>query len=462
VPVVRARFAGGVSRQRALLIGFIGVAAFSAFFLVRPFFDAEPAYRPRPPGTTQAYSFVVVAAFVPYALAVWAARRGVPLRWSLGGTVVLHALVLPAALTQSQDLYAYLFYGKMWAVFAANPYVDLPLRFATDPWFPWMRWPGQPTVYGPLWTMVTAAPAWLAGGSLSLAFVLAKVVVTGLGAAAVAGLLRAARVRGLDAGLALLVVGWNPLLIVSLPLGGHADVAVAAAFLWALVADRRRRPAVAALLLTAATLVKAYAGVVLVVYLLALVRRSVPVAARATAVSAGVGALCWAPFWVGPETLSGLARIGGQASSSLGGTVQTALGAVLPSDLAGWIVRLVGVMVVAAVVLVVARSPGFARDPWPGCAAAFAAYLAVTPWFLPWHLIGLLALAAVAASAKLRAAAFVFSGTAPLTASFGGSWWGRWIQTVLRYGAPALTWVTAGARRETGPRAERSPPPRRS
>jgi hypothetical protein len=165
---------------------------------------------------------------------------------------------------------------------------------------------------------------------------------------------------------------------------------------------------------------------------------------------------------VGPETLSGLARIGGQASSSLGGTVQTALGTVLPSDLAGWIVRLGGVMVVAAVVLVVARSPGFARDPWPGCAAAFAAYLAVTPWFLPWHLIGLLALAPVAASARLRAAAFVFSGTAPLTASFGGYWWGRWIQTVLRYGAPAVAWLTAGAHRETGPRAERSRPPPRS
>ena len=459
---MRARFAGSVSRQRALLIGFMGLAAFSTFFLVRPFLDAEPAYRPRPPGTAQAYSFVVVAAFVPYALAVWAARRGVPLRWALGGTVVLHALVLPAALTQSQDLYAYLFYGKMWAVHAANPYVDLPLRFATDPWFPWMRWPEQPTVYGPIWTMATAAPAWLAGGSLSLAFVLAKAVVTGLGAAAVAGLLRAARVRGLDAALALLLVGWNPLLIVSLPLGGHADVAVAAAFLWALVADRRRRPVVAALLLTAATLVKAYAGVVLVVYLLALVRRSVPVAARATAASAAVGILCWAPFWVGPETLSGLARVGGQASSSLGGTVQTALDTVLPADLAVWTVRVFGLLVVAAVVTVVARSPSFARDPWPGCAASFAAYLAVTPWFLPWHLIGLLALASVTGSAKLRAAAFAFSGTAPLTASFGGSWWGWSIQTVLRYGAPVVAWLTAGEHRATGPRAARSRRPTRS
>ena len=65
----------------------------------------------------------------------------------------------------------------------------------------------------------------------------------------------------------------------------------------------------------------------------------------------------------------------------------------------------------------------------------FAAYLAVTPWFLPWHLAGLLALAAVAASAPLEAAAYSFSGTASLTASFGETGWGGALQAGLRYGS---------------------------
>jgi hypothetical protein len=451
-----------VNNRRALLIGFLGLAAFSAFFLVRPFLDPGPAYRPRPPGTAQAYSFLVVAAFVPYALAVWASRRGVRLGWSVAGAVVLHGLLLPAALTQSQDLYAYLFYGKLWAVHGANPYVDVPATFAADPWFPWVRWPGQPSVYGPLWTMATAAPAWVSQGSLALGFALTKAVVAALGVAAAGGLIRAAGDGELDAGRILVLAGWNPLVLVSVSLGGHADVAVAGALVWALVADRREKPVAAALLLAAATLIKVYAGLVLAVYLVAVARRSARVAVGAVLASAAAGTLAWAPFWAGPETLSGLLRIGGQASSSLGGTVQIALGAVLPADLAGWTVRLVGLLVVAIVVLVVARAPGFATNPWPGCAAAFAAYLAVTPWFLPWHLIGLLALAAATGSARLRAPAFVFSGTAPLTASFGGSWWGRWIQTILRYGAPALAWVRAGVRRETGPPAARSRRPRRS
>ncbi|MGH2765131.1 MAG: hypothetical protein ACRDKA_04350 [Actinomycetota bacterium] len=459
---MRTRLAGGVTPRRALAIGFMGLVAFAAFFLIRPFLDAGPAYRPRPPGTTQAYSFLVVGAFGPYALAVWAARRGIRLRWALGGTIVLHALVLPAALSQSQDLYAYLFYGKMWAVHGSNPYVDLPLRFASDQWFAWMRWPGQPTVYGPLWTMATAGPAWLAGASLPVAFALAKALVAGLGAATVGGLVRTARDRELDPARALLLVGWNPLVIVSLPLGGHADVAVAAGLLWALAADRRGRPEAAALLLTGATLIKAYAGLVLVVYLLALARRSIPVVARAASASAGAGILAWAPFWVGPESLSGLGRIGTEASSSLGGTAQLALDVALPADAAAWTVRLAGLAVIVTVTAIVARRPGFAEDPWPAATAAFAAYLAVTPWFLPWHLVGLLALATVAGSPPLRAAAFVFSGTAPLTAGFGGTWWGRAVQTVLRYAPPSAAWVRTGSRSETGPAGARSPRPRRS
>jgi hypothetical protein len=460
---LRPRVAGGVTARRVLILSFLGLVAFSSFFLIRPFLDSAPAYRPRPPGTAQAYSFLVVGGFVPYAFAVWAARRvGLGVRWAVGGTALLHALVLPAALTQSQDLYAYLFYGKTWAIHGANPYLALPLEFASDPWFAWVRWPDQPTVYGPLWTILTAAPAWVARGSLGVAVALTKVLLLGLGAAAVAGLVRAARGRRVDPATAVLLVGWNPLVIVSLSLGGHADAAIVAALPWAMVADRRGRPVAAALLLTAATLVKAYAGLVLLVYLVALLRRSVRVAGRAAAASIAFGAVAWLPFWSGVETFSGLLRIGGEASSSLGGTVQLALSSLVSDEVAVWAVRIAAAAVVLGVLAWVIRRNGFDHDPWPGAAAVFAAYLAVTPWFLPWHLVGLLPLAAVAASEPLRAAAFAFSGTASLTASFGGPWWGRAVQTSIRYGVPAAAWLTAAGRRERGRTRARSPQPLRS
>ena len=435
--------------RRAVLLGLVGLAVFSGFFLVRPFLGPSPPYGPRPAGTTYAYSFVVVAAFLPYALAVWGSRRGVALRTALAGTAILHGLVLPAALTQSQDLYMYLFYGKMWAVHGANPYVTLPLAFSSDPWFPWVRWPDQVSVYGPLWTLLTSLPARLAPGNLPLAFALAKGLVWILGLTTVAGVIAAARSRGQPAGPPLLLGGWNPVVIVSLPLGGHADGAVIAALVWAMAADRRGRPVVAAALLATAALVKAYAAVALVVYLIALARRG-RVVMPAVAACAGLAVAAFAPFWEGWRTLRGLTEVAGQASASLAGEIQRGLAAALGGEPSAWIVRVVGLVIVGSVIVLGSRRPGFQEDPWPTAAAAFLAYVLVTPWFLYWHLIGPLGLAVLAASPGVRGATLAFSGTSMLTASFGGAPLGRAVQALVRYGPP-LGMVVRAARRQRRP-----------
>jgi Glycosyltransferase family 87 len=435
-----------VTERRAVALGLAGLTAFSAFFLVRPFLGPLAPYGPRPAGTTYAYSFVVVAAFVPYALALWGSRHGVSLRTAVLGAAILHGLVLPAALTQSQDLYMYLFYGKIWAVHGVNPYLVEPLRFAADPWFPWVRWPDQPSVYGPVWTLLCAIPARLGAGSLPLAFALAKALVLALGVTAVVGIVAAARAGDQPAGRPLLLAAWNPVTIVSLPLGGHADVAVAAALVWGLVADRRGRPVLAATLLAAAALVKAYAVLVLAVYLLALARRGRALVPAVGAVAA-LAAVAFAPFWEGWRTLEGLASLARESSASLAGEIQRALGVALGGDAAGWVVRAAGVAAVGAVVFLGARRAGFDRDPWPTVSAAFLAYVLVAPWFLYWHQIGLLVLAPLAASPAVRAAAVTFSGTSLLTASFGGTPWGRAVQAVIRYGA--LLAVLGAVRRAT-------------
>ena len=419
-----------------MLVGsLIALVAIAAFFLIRPLLGPLPAYGPRPAGTTYSYVFVVVGAFFPYGAAVWAARRGAPLVTALVGAALLSLILLPSAITQSQDVFAYLFYGKLWVVHGANPYVVPPEAFASDPWFAWVRWPDQVSVYGPLWTLLSAGIVRAAGESIGLALAVTKVVTAGVIAAALGALIVAARGRGEDPGRAVVLFGWNPLVLVSVALGAHADGAIAALVLWALVADRRRRPVTAALLLAAAALVKAYAALFLLVYLVALALRR-----RSLLPAVGAGAAltvaAFAPLWAGLGTFEGLIGIAGRASSSLGGGVERLLAAVAGQDVATWAVRIVGLAVVLLVLLVAARRDGFAEDPWPAAVAVFAAYLLVTPWFLYWHQVSLLALAAMAASPGLRAGAFAFSGTSLLTISGGGGPWGTTLQTAARYGVP--------------------------
>src|ERR687885_589774 len=54
----------------------------------------------------------------------------------------------------STDIFSYVMYGRIAAVHAANPYIQPPADFASDPFLAWVFpfWRDQPSVYGPAWT----------------------------------------------------------------------------------------------------------------------------------------------------------------------------------------------------------------------------------------------------------------------------------------------------------------------
>ena len=54
----------------------------------------------------------------------------------------------------STDVFSYVMYGRIAAVYEGNPYVAPPSRFEADGFVGWVFpfWRDQPSVYGPLWT----------------------------------------------------------------------------------------------------------------------------------------------------------------------------------------------------------------------------------------------------------------------------------------------------------------------
>jgi hypothetical protein len=170
----------------SLAISFAGVTLLGIWFLVRPLFGSADGlsagyYRPNPVVSTYGYANLLLVLFVPFAIALWAWRRGqrTPLKLVIGGAVALHLVLLFAPLPQSQDFYQYLFYGRM-AVKGFNPYVVHPSVFWQDPWYSWVRWPNQTSVYGPVWTLLSYGAVKVAGNSHTLAFVLMKLVILAL------------------------------------------------------------------------------------------------------------------------------------------------------------------------------------------------------------------------------------------------------------------------------------------
>lgn len=190
-----------------------------------------------------------------YALAiVFALRRGAlpfpAARVVVMGTAFAFAVFAPPVL--ATDSYAYVAYARLYALYGQNPYVCLPayLALAKDPTVPFLFW-NLPTVYGPLWTLLTAtvvavlhaAPLW--PQVLAMKFIEAFALVL----AAFAGRRVAESFAPGRGDLAFLALGLNPLLLLEGPGSGHNDLLMMALLLAGVALQRRGRFGPAALLL---------------------------------------------------------------------------------------------------------------------------------------------------------------------------------------------------------------------
>src|SRR5262249_19781692 len=146
-----------------------------------------------------------------------------------------------------------------------------------------------------------------------------------------------------------------------------------------------------------------YAAVALLLHLVLLLRRR---GRRATAaqgaIAAGAAAIAFAPYWAGWQTFRGILKIADMSNKSLAGTVQRALvyvfrfvGVSAARDDAAAVIRWVTFPLLLGAVLWAVLRLESEEDVWTGTLAVLAAYVLVTPWYLPWYLVAPLALVAV-------------------------------------------------------------------
>jgi hypothetical protein len=135
----------------------------------------------------------------------------------------------------STDVFSYVMYGRIAGVEGQDPYASPPSAFPNDPFLSWVFpfWRDQPSVYGPLWTDLSALLSRTSAGwspfdqvALYRASLLALEVVSLSALWLILG--RVARVEG---NRAWLIYAWNPLVLFDLVGAGHNDVAMLALML---------------------------------------------------------------------------------------------------------------------------------------------------------------------------------------------------------------------------------------
>jgi alpha-1,6-mannosyltransferase len=276
------------------------------------------------PGVVYAVSLTLLFAF--YGAALYLVRDSFPAsgRWVVLGGAALFSLGLATIYPIfAIDLFIYALRSRILVLHGANPFLFPPAAFPGDPWMPLAgEWIGAASPYGPLWEVLAALPARLAGDN----FLAHLWGLKALGLASywlVLGLvyLLAGRVSPRSRCWAVLACAWNPLLLLEIVGNGHNDLWLAAFVLLAfyfLLAGRRR---IAFLALAASVLLKFVSLLLLPLFLLFAARREssrreqVMAVLEGLALVAVVVVLSFAPLWPGWENWE-VRKIGDAATRS--------------------------------------------------------------------------------------------------------------------------------------------------
>jgi alpha-1,6-mannosyltransferase len=350
--------------------------------------------------------------FASYVVVVRTARH-LSARMVLMCIAALYALVLLAPPLISTDVFSYQAYARMGAMYGASPYLNGPHAIALDPVYPFIgaKWVNIPSVYGPLFTMLSYPLAPLSVAASTLVY---KAIAVLASLTTVALVWNAARLRGVDPVNAVALVGLNPLIVVYGVGGGHNDLLMLAVMMAgvSMLLQRRERSGAASLMIAAG--VKLTAGLMLPFALAGTGRPLTRGRRRDILLGAGVtGAIVvaasFAAFGGGLIRLIGTVH---QAQSegdwhSLPGFITTRLGLGAVGTVTGYLLAVVLVGVTCWLVRRVWRGE---LDWIVGAGWATFAMLACAGSLMPWYVAWLVPLAALGRDRRLFKATMWMTG----------------------------------------------------
>lgn len=409
----------------------------------------------------------VLAGFVGVLSEAWAGRVGLTAVLAASGASLAVSVVAPLLL--SRDVYTYAAYGRILALYRQNPYVASLSSFPHDPFMATasVQWLRHHSLYGPVFTLVSAAIARSWAGSPG-ATILAFKVLGGLSVAAATGLvaLTVSRLRPERAPIAVALIGLNPVIVVHTVGGGHVDALLAAplAGAMAIAVTRPRglslKAIVVTVILTAACLMKAVTVPALALWMWWIVRtgradRGRTVAAHLAIVIASVAA-SMVPFIAGWHTVAPFATLGGievwaSPSQLVGRAVRLVVGSVAGSAAGADAARfVVAAFLVLFLVLLrrLAQRTASVSSAWAAPAESWGIALMLLalcmPFLLPWYSAWFVVFLGVFGDEVLLVAGAVVTGVLALTLIPADPFHGystRGVMDGVHYGAASVLLV---------------------
>jgi alpha-1,6-mannosyltransferase len=323
-------------------------------------------------------------------------------RLALWAIVGLHLLFLLAPPLLSQDVFSYIAYSRLGVEHSLDPYTHAPVDIPADRVYPYAGSKGAESVYGPAFTLLTY-PLSPLGVPAALWILKALAALASLGIVALVW--RTAQRLGRDPLPAALFVGLNPLLLVHDVGGAHNETLVVLLTTAGLAGWAAGSPRAASTWATAAAGFKASAGLV-VPFLIAGARERWR-GALIAAIAAGLGIVVLALAGFGTNALDALGVLSSNQdrTSSWSFPYKTAelLAALLPGDRLDYrgAVRAAYGIAFGGVLLWLLVRTWRGADPIRMAGWATLAILVASAWLVPWYVLWLLPLAALADDRRL-------------------------------------------------------------
>lgn len=384
----------------------------------------------------------------------------------LGPIVVLLPVLFAVALllmfpVTAGDLFVYIFFGRIWVFQGLNPYITSPDMWPFDITSPYTVFPELATVYGALFTHLSAGLAWLAGDSLLRNVLLFKGAMVGFHAlAALCVYLILKQTRPHLAWAGVFLVWWNPLVHFNAAGDGHNDITMMALVMVAFWLASRGRWSLACAMLVLSGSMKWVSFILIPIFALGAVRaigwRRWTEIVGGLLTGFGVAALVHAPFYVGITTVLGsVPEIGSQFTASLATVLRDIFSGYVELNMAETWARLAvyGLFGVLYLVTLFRVRGDFDSIVYSSYQAFFLYLVVGTLWFQPWYVTWLVGLGALLVGTPVALRTLVFSGTAMLIHAVTGfgfrvGWLGgnrpllQLLTMAVVFAVPVIMWLS--------------------
>lgn len=385
------------SGRSPLLTGSLKWTSFPGW-LGGPFHGLFGHLHMRPVALAEAFSVLMVIMTVAYFLVLWTGRS-LSMRAITVFVLAVSTVLLLGPPLQLTDLWNYLAYARLGVVHHLNPYTHVINAEVSDPTYRLSTWHNWRSPYGTLFTAITYPIALL---PLSAAFWTLKVLTVLLSLAFLWLVARCARLLGRDPRMPVLIIAASPIYLIFAVGEFHNDffmLVPSMAAIALLLSGRYRWAGVA---LAAAVAIKVTMILLLPFLLLAAWRRQAGRRLLAGVVLGAVPLIVLSLVLFGPV----LPNVGGQSQLLTPLSVPNLLGwAIGLNGGTPSLVRDMNVLVVAVIGYELLRR----RDWLSGAGWATLALLISLGWLMPWYVLWLLPLAALASNVRLRQVALLAS-----------------------------------------------------